>query len=548
MGKTHVHFGHNEGKHEINSTTAVRGILKRPQQDAVKESNPEVSLAAESVDQTTTVSNSATTDRNSTETFDSDDTDQPFASLTDEEKQIIGLLSHPPSVSSNLGTGKSSDAKTAPLSNAIDVSSINSDTLSSISSDTSAEASKLGKEGVVTCEPDDVNKTDAYKEAQVIEAKKSSSDKAVNSSDVKEKVEDELPRDSGGNSTGQTQDVAGANSNEKSDTSSRKRKSVQLKTSTSTTKTTFEGIKDETPKLDVTSKKRKSQQLPCVKDHCSPESKSAEEVNEVKHSKANESCIKQETKLHQILKSSSKLFEGIDCSKKILSSSKDSMVQDMAHSPKKEKPVSDSPTTLKRKTPVKESPIENTHVPKKKINVCEAEINFFSPAKKVSKSSKVEKGKKHISKEKTPLVINTKVTRLGTKGLEKSKDSKQKFSKGVTILISDESDSFSAATCESSSEEDSHLKQIWDDFEPQNDNIVMVEDSQSPVKTLAPNLSRKKMSPVALVATDIDKQPSLVNTLGLGKKQRVAHAASHVSRIPACEGKGGGYSIMFDAN
>jgi len=499
-GAEKLHQVHGEDGQ--TSVTAIKGILKRPKEDRTsKLSSTEDSSRVESANQLrTTITSSTIIEKKNTEAFDLDDTEQPFASLTDEEKQIIGLVSHPPIIIASgtdvLGANKSSDSKTFLASSPTNISSCNSNT---------SAAAAIGKQGVVSSEQD------ASNEAEVVEFKNSSSDKSLPCSEVKEEAADELLTNSSQGCTEQPHDLTV--NKEKAETSSRKRKSVQLKA----------------PLLDVTCKKRKSQQLLCVTDcfPTEPAAKYMEEVSELKNLKGHESSSKPETTLDQFLKSSSKSLEEIDYSMKKSLLGKGSTTQGNGHSLSKEqKCILNNAVTLKQKTSVKESSVENTHIPKKKANIADAEINFFGSTKKSIKNSKVEKEKRH--KEKTPTVKTSKDTNLETKELRKSKALKQKFSKGITILISDDSDTFSPAHCESSSEEDSHLKRIWDDFEPQNDS-VSVEDSSSPIKHQKQNLSGKKMSPGAAKANGTEKQTSLVDTLGLGKKQRVAHTSNHVS-------------------
>lgn len=504
-------MAHGEDQQKI--TTTVKGILKKPHKDANKHSNLDDSLP---VDQGTTakvaielVTDSSITETqgNATERFDSDDTEQPFASLTDEEKQIIGLMSPAPTGNNDLCTGKSSNAKITTVSNAANASSSNLHT--SVPTNMAKE-----NQGIVSSEQADVNTADTYKETQVEEVKNGSSGDSLICFDVQKNTTDKMPTDSGQECAGQTNDLIVAKE-DAGELLSKERKSVQLKT----------------PGLDVTSKKRrKSQSLPCVIDGFPTSSleKCVKEDTKIKVLKGNEDFLKRETTLHQFLKSSSKLLEEIDCSMKKPSLGDDTTPREMtAHlSPlKKEKPVLDKAVSLKQKTPIKELPEENAHASLKKTNITETEINFFGPVKKASKSNKVDKEKK--SKGKTPPVKTSKATKTEARGLEKSKDLKGKFSKGITILISDGSDTFSPPNCESSSEEDSHLKRIWDDFEPQTDSVVS-KDSPSPLKTHSQSSSGKMMSPVAALTTDSRKQASLVNTLGLGKKQRVAHTANHV--------------------
>jgi len=500
-GAEKLHQVHGEDGQ--TSVTAIKGILKRPKEDRTsKLSSTEDSSRVESANQLrTTITSSTIIEKKNTEAFDLDDTEQPFASLTDEEKQIIGLVSHPPIIIASgtdvLGANKSSDSKTFLASSPTNISSCNSNT---------SAAAAIGKQGVGSSEQD------ASNEAEVVEFKNSSSDKSLPCSEVKEEAADELLTNSSQGCTEQRHDLTV--NKEKADTSSRKRKSVQLKA----------------PLLDVTCKKRKSQQLLCVTDclPTEPAAKYMEEVSELKNLKGHESSIKPETTLDQFLKSSSKSLEEIDYSMKKSLLGKGSTTQGNGHSLSKEqKCILNNAVTLKQKTSVKESSVENTHIPKKKANIADAEINFFGSTKKSIKNSKVEKEKRR--KEKTPTVKTSKDTNLETKELRKSKALKQKFSKGITILISDDSDTFSPAHCESSSEEDSHLKRIWDDFEPQNDS-VSVEDSSSPIKHQKQNLSGKKMPPGAAKANGTEKQTSLVDTLGLGKKQRVAHTSNHLPR------------------
>ena len=534
--KGNSHPSGSEDKYKTTPTTAIKSILKKSNEETSKQSNLKDS-SEDSTEKRATVDDSARPDSNSIETFD--DIEQPFASLTDEEKQIIGLMSRPSSVSNNLSTYESLDAKINPVSNAISVASFNYK---------ASTSTNIENEAVVSSESAKTNLNDACKDVQVKEqAMKDASQKASLCSDEKEKMANEILTDPCHDRMAEkheltfteekfdtfSKDKSNLSTEEKSDKISRKRKSVQLNTTTTTkTKTLREGRIDDVPSSDVIFKKRKSQQLPCVTDAVSPDSlvKGSEDLRELKHLKANDGCIKQEaTTLDKFFKSASKSFQQIEVSMKTSSRIKNSTPEDVAYViPKKHKHDVDGAVTLNRKNPAKEVPVESTHGLKKTVKISDAELNFFGTTKKAPKSSKVEKQKNR--KEKASPVKTSKGSKLEleAKGLDKCKELKQKFSKGVTILVSDDSDASGPAR-DSSSEEDNHLKRIWDEYEPQHD-CAWVEDS--PVKSPVKELQKKKMLPAAAAVplTAEEKQASLADTLGLGKKQRVAHSASHVSR------------------
>ena len=94
----------NEDKFPTTTTTAIKGILKRSNEEISgydQQSTVEESLPVDSLDQKkATISSDGATDSN-VEMFDPDDSEQPFASLTDEEKKIIGLTGCPPSSNSH---------------------------------------------------------------------------------------------------------------------------------------------------------------------------------------------------------------------------------------------------------------------------------------------------------------------------------------------------------------------------------------------------------------------------------------------------------------
>ena len=87
----------------------------------------------------------------------------------------------------------------------------------------------------------------------------------------------------------------------------------------------------------------------------------------------------------------------------------------------------------------------------------------------------------------------------------------------------------SPAGGDSSHEENDSLRRIWNNFELPQDNLVIEKDSQSPVKKQAQESTRKRTLSSVSNDSDVIKQPSMADALGLGKKQRVAHMPSHVS-------------------
>ena len=480
------------------------------------------------------MADSVRTEQSSTESFD--DMEQPVASLTDEEKQIIGLMLHPPSISSDSGSGRSPETKNSPVADSSCPSSSNN-CISALTN--------KGSKDVVACSEKAMNVnlhvTDTSNDVQIkVEISKDTTNKALVNSKGKEEMEVEMHVDSSSTLMTEKYDVAisGENANasieEKNDKIPKRRKSVPLKTSTTTTTTTTKPLavqcQDKTSLSDVLSKKKKSLQLTCITDGSvsAGPSKDSKKVKESAILKGSEVCNKERpsTALDEFLRSASKSFQEIECSTKMSLIGKDTPVLEVPYViPKKKKPTDGSAKTLKRKMSMKDDSVETSPAAKKKV-ISEAEINFFG-SKKAQKGSKAERPKK--IKEMLSPVKTGRAAKVETGSLDKRKDLKRKFSKGVTILISDDSDALSTANADSSSEEDSHLKQIWDEYDPEPD-FELVEES--PVKSQTQTVTevqRKKTYAAAAAATASEEKPSMADTLGFGKKQRVAHTANHVS-------------------
>lgn len=530
---------HQDGKPETSATTttasaktttAIKSILKKSGEEITKQSNHRDSQRPKQ-GKNTSMADSVRTEQSSTESFD--DMEQPVASLTDEEKQIIGLMLHPPSISSDSGSGRSPETKNSPVADSSCPSSSNN-CISALTN--------KGSKDVVACSEKAMNVnlhvTDTSNDVQIkVEISKDTTNKALVK---KEEMEVEMHVDSSSTLMAEKRDVAisgenaNANIEEKNDKIPKRRKSVPLKTSTTTTTTTTKPLavqcQDKTSLSDVLSKKKKSLQLTCITDGSvsAGPSKDSKKVKESAVLKGSEVCNKERpsTALDEFLKSASKSFQEIECSTKMSLIGKDTPVLEVPYViPKKKKPTDGSAKTLKRKISVKEDSVETSPVAKKKV-ISEAEINFFG-SKKEQKGSKAERPKK--IKEMLSPVKTGRAAKVETGSLDKRKDLKRKFSKGVTILISDDSDALSTANADSSSEEDSHLKQIWDEYDPEPD-FELVEES--PVKSQTQTVTevqRKKTYAAAAAATASEEKPSMADTLGFGKKQRVAHTANHVS-------------------
>lgn len=528
---------HQDGKPETSATTttasaktttSIKSILKKSGEEITRQSNHRDSPRPKQ-GKNTSMSDSVRTEQSSTESFD--DMEQPVASLTDEEKQIIGLMMHPPSISSDSGSGRSPETKNSPVADSSCPSSSNNCI--------SALTNKGNKDVACSEKAMNVNLhvTDTSNDVQIkVEISKDTTNKALVK---KEEMEVEMHVDSSSTLMAEKHDVAisgenaNANIEEKTDKILKRRKSVPLKTSTTTkiiTKPSAVQCQDKTSLSDVVSKKKKSLQLTCITDGSvsAGPSKDSKKVKESAILKGSEVCNKERpsTALDEFLKSASKSFQEIECSTKMSVIGKDTPVLEVPYViPKKKKPTDGSAKTLKRKISVKEDSVETSPVAKKKV-ISEAEINFFG-SKKEQKGSKAERPKK--IKEMLYSVKTGRAAKVETGSLDKRKDLKRKFSKGVTILISDDSDALSTANADSSSEEDSHLKQIWDEYDPEPD-FALVEES--PVKSQTQTVTevqRKKTHAAAAAATASEEKPSMADTLGFGKKQRVAHTANHVS-------------------
>ena len=442
------------------------------------------------------------TNQKNTEEFESDDPDQPIASLTEEEKQIIGLFSHSASGSDGLCEDKSSDGRyTTSVEDACgDDSSVNRNaTLIKDANVTSVNAS------VSTNVPDidycDESEQDIKPEPVEVNCCVSADNTTV-CSEAQDSMIEELKTTSGQGDMSQTNDEL-CNSEERDKLFPKRRKSIQLKT----------------PLIDSSAKKRKSQQLLCVGDSSSinPGLKSERESNKFDKILGNEDAVKCKSTLNQFLESKPKLWDKV---KNMSTEEADSLNEEGLFSspPKKQKLDQSDCSPLKKKSPLKDVSA------KKKANLAEAEINFFDSPKKTSKGRKLEKSN---YKEKKLSVRTTKVINHEPKG----KDFKRKFAKGVTILLSGDNDTLSPANCQSSSEEESHLKRIWDDFEPKIDIPEFEPEPLPSSKTQALGSTPKKVSQTTgpgVQPVNVKKQSSVVNTLGLGKKQRVAHTANHV--------------------
>ena len=506
-----------EDKLPANTTTAIKGILKRPNEEITVNEQQlavEESLPVDNLEQTkATVSSDVVTDIIA-ETFDPDDSEQPFASLTDEEKKIIGLTACPRSGESHSNSAalKSTDLKSS-VSNSSTLLSLYSDTSTCIKASENHTGDKA-----------DIKPTDAYKAVKVEQVEEDdSNERVIDNVKVKEE-RGEMSIDYGLDCVGESHDLAVTNEKSNKFDKSRKRKSVPLQISD-------EGCQDKTLLLDVTTKKRKSQPLPCRANRSidSPPVKIEEGSKAMTKS---EGYINEETALQQFFMSTSKSTKS-DHSKK-------SMLNNSSQHLKAHKATFDSPvkSEVLEKSPIKKLMKESVHhQPKKKHNLCETEINFFGPTKKALKTEKEEKQKKSREKAMPLKTLKPahKTEEKGTKkGTDKSKSTQKTETKtitSITIFSSDESDMSSADNLDMSAEEHNSLKRIWDDFElpVQNDNFLE-EDSQSPVKIQTHELPKKRM-PSTSKETSAEKQPSMADALGLGKKPRVAHTSSHVSRV-----------------
>lgn len=472
------------------NTASKRGILNRGDEEqniqddqlfSVKESLPKTSLdVTEPVTSSHTVSPSD--EGMEMSEWDRNDCEQPIASLTDEEIKIIGLTtvslpgcSQTAVKSTNLGQNSTSNASSCIVSQS------NSPVVGGFfENDTEGEGQMKGN--LI-----DVNVTETYiaKEARIAQIKADSLAKRLKSKAVKEKNDSSLVLES--NYIEKKQELTGGK--EKYDVTQEKpqrRKSVQLQIS-------VEGDEDTKESLDIPSKKRKSQQLPCATSS-SIHSSALKSEGSNKATKRKDSISKQEYKLHELFLSASKSLEHID---------------------------NDSKDIKKGKA----------NASKRKLSLAETEINFFGPSKRQNKTEKMEKQKK--VKEEIAAVKTLKPKKLENRGLEKKnnfqKTKLQTSAKGLTMSSEDSDYMCSPAGGDSSHEENDSLRRIWNNFELPQDNLVIEKDSQSPVKKQAQESTRKRTLSSVSNDSDVIKQPSMADALGLGKKQRVAHMPSHVS-------------------
>ena len=508
----------NEVKLPANTTTTIKGILKRPNEE-ISVNDQQSTVAEDNLDQTKSTATSDETTDSNVEMFDPDDSEQPFPSLTDEEKKIIGLTGCPASGEScsNLAVSENTDLK-SPVSNFSTLLS----SYNNMSAITSLENNSSDK-AVMSYHEGDMKTTDAYTTVKLEEAEEDDSNERIIDRNVKVKEESsEMSVDSRLDCVGESHGLAVTNEKSSKSDKSRKRKSVPLQISD-------EGFRDKTHLLDTTTvKKRKSQQLPFFANNCSIDPLPVKSEEGSKAVKKNDGCINEATALQQFFMSTSKSTKSDHSKKSVLTNSSQHL--------KAHKAALNSPVKSEEKSPIKKSMKESVHhQPKKKQNLCETEINFFGPTKKALKIDKEEKQKK--SKEKLTSVKTLKVHKTEKKlGTDKSKRIQKTEPKittvtPITILSSDESDMSSADNLDMNAEEHSSLKRIWDDFElPVQNDSFLGEDSQSPVKKQMDESPRKRMLSTSK-ETSMDKQPSMANALGLGKKKRVAHTSSHVSRV-----------------
>ena len=472
------------------NTASKRGILNRGDEEQNIQddqlSSVKESLLKTSLDVTETVTSShmvsPSDEGMEMSEWDRNDCEQPIATLTDEEIKIIGLTtvsspgcSQTAVKSTNLGQNSTSNASSCIISQS------NSPVVGGFfENDTEGEGQMKGN--LI-----DVNVTETYiaKEARIAQIKADSLAKRLKSKAVKEKNDSSLVLES--NYIEKKQEFTGGK--EKYDVTQEKpqrRKSVQLQIS-------VEGDEDTKESLDIPSKKRKSQQLPCATSS-SIHSSALKSEDSNKAMKRKDSISKQEYKLHELFLSASKSLEHID---------------------------NDSKDIKKGKA----------NASKRKLSLAETEINFFGPSKRQNKTEKMEKQKK--VKEEIAAVKTLKPKKLENRGLEKKnnfqKTKLQTSAKGLTMSSEDSDYMCSPAGGDSSHEENDSLRRIWNNFELPQDNLVIEKDSQSPVKKQAQESTRKRTLSSVSNDSDVIKQPSMADALGLGKKQRVAHMPSHVS-------------------
>ena len=478
------------------NTASKRGILNRGDEEqniqddqlfSVKESLPKTSL---DVTEPVTSSHMVSPSDEGMEMseWDRNDCEQPIASLTDEEIKIIGLTtvslpgcSQTAVKSTNLGQNSTSNASSCIVSQS------NSPVVGE-SFENYTEGGGQMKSNLI-----DVNVTETYiaKEARIAQIKADSLANRLKSKAVKN--DSSLVLES--NYIEKKQELTGGK--EKYDVTQEKplrRKSVQLQFS-------VEGDEDMKESLDIPAKKRKSQQLPCATSS-SLHSSALKSEDSNKAMKRKDSISKQEYKLHELFLSASKSLE------RTIHSSKS--------------PIDNDSKDIKK---------GKANASKRKLSLAETEINFFGPSKRQNKTEKMEKQKK--VKEEIAAVKTLKPKKLENRGLEKKnnfqKTKLQTSAKGLTMSSEDSDYMCSPAGGDSSHEENDSLRRIWNNFELPQDNLVIEKDSQSPVKKQAQESTRKRtLSPVSN-DSDMIKQPSMADALGLGKKQRVAHMPSHVS-------------------
>ena len=412
--------------------------------------------------------------------LDRNDCEQPIASLTDEEMKIIGLTTVS---STNLGQNSTSNASSCIVSQS------NSPVVGEFFENDTEGGGQM-KSNLI-----DVNVTENYiaKEARIAQIKADSLAKRLKSKAVKEKNDSSLVLES--NYIEKKQELTGGK--EKYDMTQEKpqrRKSVQLQIS-------VEGDEDMKESLDISAKKRKSQQLPCATSS-SLHSSALKSEDSNKATKRKDSISKQEYKLHELFLSASKSLEHT------------------IHSSKS--PIDNDSKDIKK---------GKANASKRKLSLAETEINFFGPSKRQNKTEKMEKQKK--VKEEIAAVKTLKPKKLENRGLEKKnnfqKTKLQTSAKGLTMSSEDSDYMCSPAGGDSSHEENDSLRRIWNNFELPQDNLVIEKNSQSPVKKQAQESTRKRTLSSVSNDSDMIKQPSMADALGLGKKQRVAHMPSHVS-------------------
>ena len=503
----------NSEKNKTSTSKQLRGILKRSTSEDEDHKQPSTHKdlpLLEDLDNSKTEVTALADSNKSEEPLESDDTEQPFPSLTDEEKLIIGF---PIGANSKNRVHDSCPEKSGDL---VKESASNSLVAETVDANFSCE-NKIAKQGDRGIDHANSCRSNVAVKEEVKEIHESNSNERVLGEGLREETKKETI-DLGESPGCENKNVDFAN-DKSSKMFALKRKSIHLDISLE------EGtqVKTTADLLCSVSKKRKSQQLPCNVDNFLQDKKLNTKGSGFEESVINKTVTKRKFQCN------SSFFEKVCDSGKLLFGTKGKHKNNTISALNENKMCFGDVQNMGEKTATKQSSA-------KKATISEAGIDFFGLSKNLVKQSKTDKKKLDEAVPSSSQTSKPKQSSPVKKVQETKKpDTKKPQTTCITVESSDESDICSPVFSDSSPEEEDQLKRIWNDFEPQPlsiDEKVVPSPIKKQVQVEQPTTNRATKRP--LDKADARKEPLLVDTLGLGKKQRVAHAPNHVSGKGSC--------------